>query len=76
MFSFWDKIKNPDGAILQALQAASKDGMSGAETSKATGILAGWIYPALLRMERGGIIKGAWVDAPYPRRRLYHLVHK
>lgn len=60
--------------IIKALKSSTKDGMSGIELSKATGLWAGTLYPALALMERTGKLKSAWVDGPYPRRRLYHLV--
>lgn len=64
---------NAELAIILALRGAKKDGLSGAELSKATGMTSGRLYPALARMEADGRLKSAWVDGPYPRRRLYHL---
>jgi hypothetical protein len=36
-------------------------------------LVSGDLYPTLMRLERRGMIKSAWVDRTYPRRRLYHL---
>lgn len=63
--------------IIEAIQNAPKDGLTAAELWKALG----WwrsvgIYTALFRLERQGKLRSAWVDGPYPRRRLYHLVQR
>lgn len=34
----------------------------------------GRAYPALIRLERAGVVESVWADGPYPPRRLYRLV--
>lgn len=64
-----------DDRIIAAIKASPKDGMTGGELWKALGFWRSLgLYPALFRLERHGKLKSAWVDGPYPRRRLYHLV--
>jgi hypothetical protein len=59
--------------ILDALKAAPKDGLSGAELAKATGLWSAPLYVALARMEHDGRLRSEWVNDPFPGRRLYHL---
>jgi hypothetical protein len=59
--------------ILDALKAAPKDGLSGAELAKATGLWSDPLYVALARMEHDGRLRSEWVNDPFPGRRLYHL---
>jgi hypothetical protein len=59
--------------ILDTLNAAPKDGLSGAELAKATGLWSEPLYIALARMEHDRRIRSEWVDDPCPGRRLYHL---
>ena len=59
--------------ILDALKAAPKDGLSGVELAKATGLWSDPLYVALARMERDGRVRSEWVDDPCPGRRLYYL---
>lgn len=72
-FSSWERVINPEGVILRAIREATKDGLSGAEIAQATGIGSSRLYPALARLERKGRLMSAWVDAPFPRRRLYRI---
>lgn len=60
--------------IVTALIGAEKDGLSSGDLAKRLDISSGRLYPALYALEREGAIKGAWVDGPYPRRRLYHVI--
>ena len=57
--------------ILRRLEAAG---------SGALRLKEGSLYPALYRLESGGLIKGAWEDAKSPRRaprrRIYRLTSK
>jgi hypothetical protein len=62
-----------EDGILAALKPAPKDGLSGAELAKATGLWSEPLYIALARMEHDGRIRSEWVDDPCPGRRLYHL---
>jgi DNA-binding PadR family transcriptional regulator len=69
-----------DDRILSIIRN-SPSGISGAKIWYGLGRWRKWwvtlsIYPALARLERAGRIKGVWVDEPYPRRRLYHIVTK
>lgn len=64
-----------ENKIVQVIENAPKDGLTGAEIW----MKLGWwrifgVYPALMRLERSGRLRGAWVNGPYPRKRLYHLV--
>ena len=45
--------------ILDALKAAPKDGLSGAELAKATGLWSDPLYVALARMEHDGRLRTA-----------------
>jgi hypothetical protein len=56
--------------ILDALKAAPKDGLSGAELAKATGLWSDPLYVALARMEHDGRLRSEWVNDPLPGRRL------
>lgn len=71
MFRFFGMFREPSqDAIISALATGAK---SGAELSKELGVLSGWLYPALMRLERQGTITSEWADGPYPRRRLYQI---
>ena len=59
--------------ILDALKAAPKDGLSGAELAKATGLWSEPLYVALGRMEHDGRLRSEWGNDPCPGHRLYHL---
>jgi heme-degrading monooxygenase HmoA len=59
--------------ILDTLKAAPKNGLSGDELGKATGLWSEPLYIALARMEHDGRLRSEWVNDPCPRRRLYHL---
>ena len=60
--------------IIATLTESEKDGLSPVEFFQRTRMSSGRLYPALFALERQGKIKSAWVDGPYPRHRLYHLV--
>ena len=62
-----------ENRILDALKAAPKDGLSGPELAKATGLWSAPLYGALARMEHDGRLRSEWVNDPFPGRRLYHL---
>jgi hypothetical protein len=59
--------------ILDVLKAAPKDGQSGAELAKATGLWSEPLYVALARMEHDRRIRSEWTNDPCPGHRLYHL---
>jgi hypothetical protein len=61
-----------ENKILDALKAAPKDGLSGAELEKATGLWSEPLYGALARMEHDGRVRSEWVNDPCPGRRLYY----
>ena len=62
-----------ENKILDALKAAPKNGLSGAELEKATGLWSEPLYGALARMEHDGRVRSEWVNDPCPGRRLYYL---
>ncbi|MFE1601311.1 PadR family transcriptional regulator [Methylobacterium sp. ID0610] len=47
--------------------------MSGEQLSEASGIGAGYLYPALFTMEDQGLVTGEWENGPAPRRRIFGL---
>jgi hypothetical protein len=59
--------------ILDALKTAPKDGLSGPELAKATGLWSDPLYTAIAQMEHNGQLLSEWVNDPYPGRRLYRL---
>ena len=59
--------------ILDALKAAPKDGLSGVELAKATGLWSEPLYGALARIEHDGRVRSEWVNDPCSGRRLYYL---
>ena len=59
--------------ILDALKAAPKDGLSGAELAKATGLWSDPLYVALARMDHDGRLRSEGVNDLCPGRRLYRL---
>ena len=62
-----------EDTILDALKTAPKDGLSGPELAKATGLWSAPLYTALARMEHDGQLRSEWVNDPYPGHRLYRL---
>lgn len=64
--------------ILKHLQTAVPPDTSGAAISKATGVGAGTLYPALNQLEQVGWVTSEWEELPpdepvRPRRRYYSL---
>jgi PadR family transcriptional regulator, regulatory protein PadR len=70
------KLSHTAAIILQALEAGYAYGFSVMET---TGLPSGTVYPALRRLERGGLIRSQWesqaaADAGQrPARRYYRI---
>lgn len=67
-----------DGLLLAALEAGPRHGYAVRETLRdvsngAFDLPTGTIYPALHRLERGGLITGDWTSADGRRRRTYRL---
>jgi hypothetical protein len=62
-----------EGKILDALKTGPKDGLSGPELAKATGLWSAPLYTAIARMEHDGRLRSEWVNDPYLGRRLYRL---
>jgi DNA-binding PadR family transcriptional regulator len=44
-----------------------------ARSNGAFDLPTGTVYPALHRLERGGLVRGSWSDGPGRRRRVYEL---
>lgn len=59
--------------VLSYLATAPIADTSEAAISKATGLNAATLYPALASLENDGLIIGAWEDGPSPRCRRYRL---
>jgi hypothetical protein len=59
--------------ILDVFKAAPKDGLSGVELAKVTGLWSEPLYGALARLEQDGRVRSEWVNSPCPGRRLYFL---
>jgi DNA-binding PadR family transcriptional regulator len=67
-----------DGLILAVLASGSMHGYAIIEELKlrsagAFDLPEGTVYPALHRLERGGLLSSAWSDAGGRRRRVYSL---
>lgn len=58
-------------AILDALSAYTL--RSGSQLCDLANLSVAKLYPALMRLERDGLIQSEWEDAPPPRRRRYRL---
>lgn len=69
------------GRILEILiyvSARPRDAFSGAQLSKALGISSGTLYPALLKLEKAGMVDGDWelgdpAILKRPRRKFYRV---
>ncbi len=64
--------------VLKAMVEKPREGRSGAELSKGTGISSGTLYPLLQRLEQAGWVTSVWEEidpskAGRPRRRYYTL---
>jgi DNA-binding PadR family transcriptional regulator len=58
-----------DGLLLSMLEPVGR----GARSNGAFDLPTGTVYPALHRLERGGLVRGSWSDGPGRRRRVYEL---
>jgi PadR family transcriptional regulator, regulatory protein PadR len=72
------RLTQPTLKILRFLLERPRERRSGAETSKATGVGSGTLYPTLARLEAAGWLRSEWevIDprqAGRPRRRFYKL---
>jgi PadR family transcriptional regulator PadR len=64
--------------VLKMMVEKPREGRSGAELAKETGISSGTLYPLLQRLEHAGWVTSAWeginpTEAGRPRRRFYTL---
>ncbi|HYK69813.1 MAG TPA: helix-turn-helix transcriptional regulator [Streptosporangiaceae bacterium] len=67
-----------DGLLLASLEAGPRHGYAIMEALRAgsggqVDLPTGTIYPALRRLERAGLVAGAWNEAGGRRRRVYSL---
>jgi PadR family transcriptional regulator, regulatory protein PadR len=72
------RLTQPTLKVLRFLLEKPREGRSGAEMSKATGVGSGTLYPMLARLETAGWLTGEWEtidprEAGRPRRRFYKL---
>ena len=72
------RISGPTLKLLKLLLENPRQGRSGAEISKITGLGSGTIYPLLQRLEIAKWIEGDWENVEpsevgRPKRRLYRL---
>ena len=72
------RLTQPTLKVLRFLLEKPREGRSGAEMSKATGVGSGTLYPMLARLELAGWLSSEWeaIDpkaAGRPRRRFYKL---
>jgi PadR family transcriptional regulator, regulatory protein PadR len=72
------RLTQPTLKLLRFLLQDLRQGRSGAEIVRATGVGSGTLYPSLARLERAGWLKGEWeaIDPSAegrPRRRFYTL---
>lgn len=72
------RLTQPTLKVLRFLLDRPREGRSGAEVSKATGVGSGTLYPMLARLEASGWLTSAWEvidprEAGRPRRRFYKL---
>jgi DNA-binding PadR family transcriptional regulator len=72
----WFNLTYPTATVLLAIRAGHRYGF---DIMDATGLPDGTVYPILRRLERGGVLEGAWEDEARarseqrPRRRYYRL---
>jgi DNA-binding PadR family transcriptional regulator len=64
--------------VLQAVLERPRDGRSGAEIAKDTGLASGTLYPILMRLEKAGWLASEWEtgdpsELGRPRRRFYRV---
>ena len=67
-----------DGMLLASLENGPRHGYAIMEALRAGSggqfdLPTGTIYPALRRLERAGLVQGAWAEAGGRRRRVYQL---
>jgi PadR family transcriptional regulator PadR len=67
-----------DGMLLASLEAGPRHGYAIMEALRAGSggqfdLPTGTIYPALRRLERGGLVHGTWSEVGGRRRRVYEL---
>ena len=72
------RLTQPTLKVLRFLLEKPREGRSGAEMSKATGVRAGTLYPMLACLEQAGWLASEWELADpnilgRPRRRFYEL---
>lgn len=64
--------------VLSAILERPRDGLSGAEISRGTGLASGTLYPILIRLEKAGWLSSSWEDGDpvelrRPRKRFYKV---
>ena len=67
-----------DGLLLASLEAGPRHGYAIMQALRAGSggqfdLPTGTIYPALRRLERAGLVQGAWAEVGGRRRRIYQL---
>jgi DNA-binding MarR family transcriptional regulator len=73
------RITGPVLKVLGELVGSSpKEGLSGADIGRSTGLASGTLYPILFRLEKSGWVESEWeevvpAEAKRPRKRLYRL---
>lgn len=72
------RLTQPALKVLRALFEQPKEGLSGADFARITGVSSGTLYPLLSKFERVGWVKGQWElsepsEIGRPRRRFYKL---
>lgn len=64
--------------VLSAILERPRDGMSGTEVSRETGLASGTLYPILIRLEKAGWLDSEWesgdpAELGRPRKRFYKI---
>jgi DNA-binding PadR family transcriptional regulator len=61
--------------VLEAFLAARASWQYGYDISRATGVKSGTLYPILMRLEEGGLLRSRWeaAETGRPPRHLYQL---
>lgn len=72
------RLSGPTLKVLKLFLAKPREGRSGAEISRETGVGSGTLYPMLARLEQAGWLTSEWEvidpsEAGRPRRRFYKL---